>query len=158
LGKIGAGLGPLEPQSSTTAAASRSRITKGNTMTDPFNDPAAGSGVKITEFDGRLLLVTPVGYEEEVDTVHGKKDAVRANVVVIDEKAPTASERHDDVLIFQGNLIGATKRYVGKGMVVGRLGLGEAKPGKNAPWLLNTATDDEKTLVRTYLTSIAPEL
>jgi hypothetical protein len=141
-----------------TAAASRSRITKGTTMTDPFNDPASGSGVKITEFDGRLLLITPTGYDEDIDTVHGKKDAVRANVVVIDEKSPGESERHDDVLIFQGNLIGATKRYVGKGMVVGRLGTGEAKPGKNAPWILTTATDDEKTLAKAYLASTAPEL
>ena len=128
------------------------------TGTDPFNDPAAGSGVKITEFEGRLLLITPTGYEEEIDTVHGKKDAVRANVVVIDEKAPGESERHDDVLIFQGNLIGATKRFVGKGMVVGRLGQGEAKPGKKAPWILTTASDEEKTLARTYLASTAPEL
>lgn len=126
--------------------------------TDPFNDPAAGGGVKVTEFEGRLLLITPTSYDEGIATVHGEKDAVKANIVVIDEKSPAASERHDDVLLFQGNLIGATKRFVGKGMVVGRLGKGEAKPGKNAPWILDVATDDEKMLARTYLASTAPEL
>lgn len=125
--------------------------------TDPFNDPSAG-GAKITDFEGKLLLITPTGYEEGISTDFGEKDAVRANVVVIDEKSPAESERHDDVLIFQGRLIGATKRFVGKGMVIGRLGQGEAKKGQNPPWELATASDDEKMLARTYLASTAPEL
>jgi hypothetical protein len=127
-------------------------------MTDPFNDPASGSGVKVTEFEGRLLLITPTGYEEGISTDFGEKDAVRANIVVIDEKAPGESERHDDVLMFQGRLIGATKKFVGKGMVVGRLEKGEAKKGQSAPWQLATASDDEKTLARTYLASTSPDL
>lgn len=127
------------------------------TGNDPFNDPAAG-GTKITEFEGRLILITPTGYEESISTAYGEKDAVRANVVVVDEKTPQASERHDDVLIFQGNLIGATKRFVGKGMVIGRLGKGEAKKGQSEPWILTTATDEEKSYARQYLASTAPEL
>jgi hypothetical protein len=128
-------------------------------MTDDlFNAPASASGVKVTEFEGKLLLVTPTSYEEKIDTSFGEKDAVKANVVVLDEKSPTSSEKHDGMLFFQGRLIGQTKPFVGKGLVLGRLGKGEAKKGQNAPWQLEDPTDPDKDVARAYLTSVAPEL
>lgn len=126
--------------------------------TDPFSGPASASGVKVTEFEGRLLLVTPTAYEEGIETQYGAKDAVRASVVVIDEEAPEKSEKHDDVLMFQGRLIGQTKPFVGKGLVLGRLGKGEAKKGQSAPWMLEDPTDDDKVKGREYLASVAPSL
>lgn len=126
--------------------------------TDPFSGPASASGVKVTEFEGRLLLVTPTAYEEGIETQYGAKDAVRASVVVIDEEAPEKSEKHDDVLMFQGRLIGQTKPFVGKGLVLGRLGKGEAKKGQSAPWMLEDPTDDDKVKGRAYLASVAPSL
>lgn len=125
---------------------------------DPFNDPGTASGARITDYEGRLLLITPTGYREEIETMHGTKDAVEANVVVIDEDAPTSSEKHEGLLLFQGRLIGQTKGFVGKGLVLGRLGKGTAEKGKNAPWELATATDEEKDKARAYLTSVSPEL
>jgi hypothetical protein len=126
--------------------------------TDPFSGPASASGVKVTEFEGRLLLVTPTNYEEGIETQYGAKDAVRASVVVIDEEDPAKSEKHDDVLMFQGRLIGQTKPFVGKGLVLGRLGKGEAKKGQSAPWMLEDPTDDDKVKGRAYLASVAPSL
>lgn len=127
-------------------------------MTDPFSNPATASGTKVTEFEGSLLLVTPTGYEEGIETSFGTKDAVKANVVVIDEADPTASVKHDDMLLFQARLIGQTKSFVGKGLVLGRLGKGEAKKGQAAPWQLADATDDDKVKARAYLASVAPAL
>lgn len=126
--------------------------------TDPFSGPASASGVKITDFEGDLLLITPTGYEEGISTSYGEKDAVRANVVVIDEADPAKSEEHRDVLMFQGRLIGQTKPFVGKGIVLGRLGKGEAKKGQSAPWMLLDPTDDDKTKGRAYLAAKAPTL
>jgi hypothetical protein len=125
---------------------------------DLFNAPATASGVKVTEFEGRLLLITPTAHEQDVETSFGAKDAVRANLVVIDEKNPTGSEKHDNVLLFQSVLIGQTKPFVGKGMVLGRLGKGEAKKGQSAPWRLEDADDSEKDIARAYLTSTSPDL
>lgn len=126
--------------------------------TDPFSGPASASGVKITEFEGRLLLITPTSYEEDIETSFGTKDAVKANVVVLDEKAPADSENHEGILMFQGRLIGQTKPFVGKGLVLGRLGKGEAKKGQSAPWMLDDPTDAEKKIGREYLSSAAPSL
>lgn len=128
--------------------------------TDPFNSPAVSSDTKITEFDGDLLLITPTSYEEDVQTVHGTKDAVKANVVVIDEKRPERSDSHEGMLIFQGRLIGQTKPFVGKGLVLGRLREAKElkKPGQNAPWVLADPTDEDKDKAREYLASIAPQL
>ena len=44
---------------------------------------------------------------------------------MIDETDPTSSEEIDDALLFGGVLIGQTKSFVGKGLVLGRLGQGE---------------------------------
>lgn len=128
--------------------------------TDPFNSPAVSSDTKITEFAGDLLLITPTSYEEEVQTVHGAKDAVKANIVVIDEKRPERSDTHDGILIFQGRLIGQTKPFVGKGLVLGRLREAKElqKKGQNAPWLLDDPTDDDKTAAREYLASTVPSI
>lgn len=128
--------------------------------TDPFNSPAASSDVKITEFDGDLLLITPTSYEEDIQTIHGAKDAVKADVVVINEKKPAKSEKHEGLLIFQGRLIGQTKSFVGKGLVLGRLREANdlKKKGQNAPWVLDDPTDEEKDIAREYLASVAPSL
>lgn len=126
--------------------------------TDPFSGPASASGVKITEFEGSLLLITPTSYEEGIETSFGTKDAVKANLVVIDEKSPADSDAHEGILMFQGRLIGQTKPFVGKGLVLGRLGKGEAKKGQSAPWMLLDPTDDEKEIGRAYLASVAPSL
>lgn len=129
-------------------------------MTDPFAAPAVSSDAKITEFAGDLLLITPTSYEEDVQTVHGSKDAVKANIVVIDEKRPERSEKHEGMLIFQGRLIGQTKPYVGKSLVLGRLREAKElqKKGQNAPWILDDPSDDDKIKAREYLASIQPDL
>jgi hypothetical protein len=124
---------------------------------DPFSDPTSGSVFDPKELNGKLLLFTPTGYEENVSTVHGEKDAVRVNFVVIDEADPTASESFEDGLIFQGRLIGSLKPKVGKGMVIGRLGQEPTAKG-NPAWVLNAATDAEKDKARAYLASTAPQL
>lgn len=125
---------------------------------DPFSGPASASGVKVTEFEGRLLLLTPTSYEEGIDTSYGEKDAVKTNLVVIDEDSPADSEEHEGILLFQGRLIGQTKPFVGKGLVLGRLGKGEAKKGQSAPWMLLDPSEDEKKVGRAYLASKAPSL
>lgn len=126
---------------------------------DPFSDPTTASGARVTDFEGRLLLLTPIEYREEVETEYGEKDCVEANIVVLDEKDPTASERHDSILLFQGQLIGQTKAKVGKGLVLGRLGKGEPKKkGHNPPWRLLDPEEADRVVARAYLTSVAPEL
>ena len=119
---------------------------------DPFADPAGpGSGEKITDFDGHLLLVTPTEHVESMYTRHGTVDVVRANVVVLDGAQP--GHEIPDMLVFQTALKRDLIRVLnGTGkMMLGRLGRGEAKNGKSAPWIFIPGTDEDKTLARQYL-------
>lgn len=129
---------------------------------DPFSNPSAG-GSKITDYHGSLLLITPTEYRTEVPTTFGEKDAVAANVAVLDEPregfpdGESAPLELDNVLIFQGVLIGQTKAKIGKGMVLGRLGQRPAsKPGQNPAWALEDPTDADKDAARAYLKTKDP--
>lgn len=125
--------------------------------TDPFNAPAAGGNFSAKDHNGKLLLITPTGYREGIKTSFGEKDAVEASVVVIDETKPEGSEKIDDALIFGGVLIGQTKSFVGKGLVLGRLGQKPTDKG-NPAWVLADATEEDKVKARAYLASVAPQL
>jgi len=122
-------------------------------MSDPIEDPATPSGgVEWATLQNRLLLFDVIDIEKEINTVHGVKDAVRADLAVLD--GPDAGKRYDNTLVFPGVLISQLKSKVGK-KVLGRLGTGEKKAGQNAPWKLNTATDTDKATAQRYLTAQA---
>lgn len=128
-------------------------------MSDMFSTPteasseAANDGefVTLEDLKGLLLLVTPVEYSKEIETVHGLKDAVKATVVVLD--GPDGAVVHEDILIFAGRLIGMLKGRVGVGPVLGRLTQDKktAKRGQKPAWQLEDPTDAEKATARQYL-------
>lgn len=117
-------------------------------MSSPFADPASASGVKWEDHNGALLLITPHTVETGVNTSFGSKDAVRADVAVLD--GAHAGEEYPDVLIFPGVLIGQLRSQLGK-KVIGRLGQGVGKPGQKPPWKLIEATDADKQIGMAYL-------
>jgi hypothetical protein len=128
-------------------------------MTDEFSKPAAGGRFNAEANKGRLLLITPTSYEQGITTTFGVKDAIRAQVVVINESNPEESEEIDDALLFGGVLITQTKPYIGQGSpVLGRLGQGTAKPGQKPPWRIDDWTEAEAALARKYRQSKAPQL
>jgi len=127
-------------------------------MTDAFSAPAAGGRFSAKDHNGRLLLITPNEYKTEISTTFGTKDAIDARVVIIDEKAVGESEEIDGALLFGGVLIGQLKSKIGKGLVLGRLEQGTAKPGQQPPWRLADPTDVEKDVARAYLATKAPQL
>jgi hypothetical protein len=106
--------------------------------TNPFAAPASASGIQWADLLGRLLVIEPKGFEEGISTSLGAKDAVRADVHVIDG----TPEDHEDVLIFPRVLISQTRSKVGE-MVLGRLGQGNAKPGQSAPWQIQAPTEQD---------------
>lgn len=119
---------------------------------DPFSS-AGSSSAKITDFEGRLLLLTPTEYldgENKVNTEYGEKDVVITDLVALDGDV----EEESGVYVFQGKLIGALKRKIGKDPVLGRLGKGDpAKKGQAKPWALLPPSDADKELARKYLAS-----
>lgn len=116
--------------------------------TDPFAPPGGGN-FDVRALKGSLVLITPLSHEQGVKTIHGEKDAIKANVAVLD--GDLSGDDISDALIFQGRLIGQLKGRVGKGMVLGRIGQGVAEKGKNPPWLLEDPTEADKALARAYV-------
>ena len=127
-------------------------------MTDAFSAPAAGGRFNAETNKGNLLLITPNEYKTGISTTFGVKDAIDAKIVVIDEKDVNESEEVDGALLFGGVLISQLKSKIGKGMVLGRLEQGDAKPGQKPPWRLADPTDAEKDVARAYLATKAPQL
>lgn len=112
-------------------------------MTDsPFADPAPASGIQYDQLKGRLLVVEPHALEPKISTTLGEKDAIRADLHIIDQDEP---ETFEDALIFPRVLISQLRPRIGQ-MVLGRLEQGVAKPGQNAPWRIAEATVQDQAL------------
>lgn len=120
----------------------------------PFKGPAQASGIQWEDHLGRLLLIEPKSVETDIQTAFGSKDAVRADVTVID--ADGAPEEYPDALIFPAVLISQTRSLVGE-QVLGRLNQGTAKPGQKPPWRLNEPTGDDISIGIKYLDSRKPQ-
>lgn len=121
---------------------------------DPFSNPS-DSGTKITEFNGSLLIVEPLEYKTGVKTAFGDdKDLVVAKVTVLDGEH--SGEVYDEIAIFQGGLIGQTRRCIGK-RVLGRLGQTPPKQkGMSPAWNLADATDAERKVALDYINNQNP--
>lgn len=129
---------------------------------DPFS--RAGEHVKITEFDGRLILFKPLEYITGIKTKYSRdnsvSDAVDCDVVILD--GPGAPLEVDSVRIFQARLVGALKRKVGstRSMHLARLGTIPNKSGDEKDprtWVLEDVTDAESDVAREYLAASDPD-
>ena len=117
-------------------------------MTD-YAIPSEGGGDKLPldDLNGALLRIEVLEALSDVQTVHGPANPVRANVAVLD--GSFKAETFDDALIFPRVMAGQIRPSIGK-VVLGRLGRGQAKPGKNAPWLLAAPTEADVATARKY--------
>lgn len=108
-----------------------------------FTAPAQNSeGVKVADLNGHLLIVTPLEYKTGINTVNGIAEAIEVDIVDLD-----TNEEHTSVLFFNVALRSALKPNIGN-KVLGRIGQGAAKPGKNAPWILIDATGDATAVAK----------
>lgn len=153
---------------------------------DPFAGPAPqqARGPRLRDLYGRLLLVIPHKLEEGIPNrlqPGTTQDRMTADVIVLDggpiayggkpegtppvphDKTANVPHKTDRMYISSAGLISQcrdalAKRQAGQpGMVLGRLGVGEAKePGQSAPWLLSQPTDADKVTARAYLATVDP--
>lgn len=122
------------------------------TQRDEF-DSASGSFVAMKDLVGELVLFTPHEHIQEITTTFSKdkddtKDAVRTDLVVLTQ----GCEAYEDVLVFQGSLIGSLKRKIPGGRkLLGRIIMGEAKKGQSAPYKLAAPSEADEQMARDYL-------
>jgi hypothetical protein len=81
-------------------------------------------------------------YKTGINTVNGIAEAIEVSIVDLD-----TNEEHHSVLWFNVALRSALKPLIGN-KVLGRIGQGVAKPGKNAPWILLDATGDATAVAK----------
>lgn len=105
-------------------------------MSEFASPGAAGGSFSIADAEGHLVVVEVHSYEQGVVTSLGEKDAISATVHDVD-----AQVTHEDALIFPKVLVGSLKGRIGQ-KVLATVGKGVAKPGQNAPWVLNDASGD----------------
>lgn len=119
-----------------------------------FSAPVVNEGVKVADFNGHLLIVSPIEFKANIQTVNGPADAIEVNVVDLD-----TNEEHISLLWFNVALKNALKPLIGQ-KVLGRIGQGVAKPGKNPPWLLNDATGDADAVAKAnaYIAGALPKV
>lgn len=106
-------------------------------------DTNQSDSVKVADLAGQLLIIEPIDYKTEIQTVHGVTDAVAVNIINLDAN----NNRHDNVLFFNVALKNALRNKIGQ-KVLARIGQGTAKPGKSAPWILMDATGTPADIAR----------
>jgi len=125
---------------------------------NPFSSPSSSEKVITEENLGKLMLITPKEVLASVPTIHGDKEALVADVTILDRTGGGKHTVHTDVRIFQGVLIGKLKTSIGKPMpVLGTLAKGEAKKGKSAPWVIDAPIGDEIKLALDYWNALQAE-
>jgi hypothetical protein len=115
-----------------------------------FDQPSGGELFNAAEHVGRLLLIERPGTIEEVNTVNGLAQAIRADITVID--APGGPLVMRGALIFGRALVGTISR-TGPGGLLGRLAQGQAKGNQNPPWILNEYSPADGELATRYVAS-----
>jgi hypothetical protein len=118
-----------------------------------FSKPGTGGDrLDYETVNGALLLFTVHGVKSGIPTAFGDKDAVEADVAVLD--GPHKGDVYNDCLVFPLVLQGQLR---GLDVVLGRLGQGVPKPGQKPPWRLTDPTEADELVGERYLTFAATQ-
>jgi hypothetical protein len=119
-----------------------------------FSKPSAGGGGGFSKDEHEehvLVFVEPKA--EEMSTSFGDTTAARCSYVVCLDCDLVES----DVIIFGTALVPAITDS-GEELVVGHLVKGDAKPGRNPPWLLEDPIDEELARAEAFFATRAARL
>lgn len=115
----------------------------------PLSKPAVGSGIRLADHVGDLIVFIGCTLEAEVQTTFGNSNAARV-AISVPLDGDKAGEVYYDSLLF-GKAIVPALTQADSDIVVGRLGQAQAKPGQNPAYILEEPTDDEVAAVVTWL-------
>jgi len=92
--------------------------------------------VKLSDLEGSLVVIEVQGFEAEQPTPFGFKPAIEAVVHDID-----GQQTYRNQSLINSAIVTSLKSRVDS-MVLARVVKGRAKPGQQAPWLLEDASTD----------------
>lgn len=110
---------------------------------------AGGSGFNPNEHVGTLIVFVGTSLEADINTAYGRTNAARVQITVPLD-GDRAGEVFYDSLIF-GKVIVPSLTNSDGDIVVGRIVMGTAKAGQNAPYTLDDPTDKEVEAVVAWL-------
>ena len=121
-------------------------------MTSRFSNPGSATttaGFTVKDNDGSLIIAqAPIG-RETVTTQHGEAEvAIVSKLHNVD-----TGEVFDDAWFF-GKVMVPQLTTGADGDILGRIGKGEAQPGKSAPWTLEDPTDDDVLQAEAYMDAL----
>ena len=110
--------------------------------------PAGGSGARLKDDLGALVVIRPTEFKKDFATSNGPADAIAADWIVCD--GPNAGAVREGALIFGRAVVPGLKSNLDNGVkfTVGVLAHGEAKPGKSAPLILTNFTPEQLQLAQ----------
>jgi P4 family phage/plasmid primase-like protien len=109
---------------------------------------------RLTDYRGRLLLVTPLEVKEQVETRHGVKDVCLADVVVLDGDGAPA--KLPGLELTQRMIVGQLRPFIGKAEKVAGVLVKEPDRGeKSGAWRLDSdsLTEAQVDLALAYITA-----
>jgi hypothetical protein len=121
-------------------------------MTDVFTDPGSGGGDNWSPADHKeqLTMFTVDKMSAEIQTEYGPATPIIcSHIVALDGDEPGAE--FFDAFVFGAGLIPQLRGSIGGGMVLGRIGREDPKPGKSGKWVIIPATEADKDLARQWL-------
>lgn len=111
-----------------------------------FDEPGSADQFKIKDHVGDLVLVAVNGFTPQLPTAFGIRDTIRCTIAVIDAKNDPNEQGkvYGDAMIFGSKIVPQLRGSMHR-VVLGRVALGTAKPGQNAPYQLDKfSTEDAK--------------
>ncbi|UJE15698.1 hypothetical protein SEA_LIGMA_43 [Gordonia phage Ligma] len=133
-------------------AAEDGEVNTGKPSGDPFSLPPAPSEIGISDLVGVLVLCRPTEVIESMQTEVGTaENVVRADITAVD--GDLAGQVFEDVLVFQTALKRALLKVLDgpNPLLLGRIEMGNKKPGKNAPYLFGKPDEDDINAARAVL-------
>lgn len=133
------------PVQEQPAATGQVPPTPAKSLSDMFNNGALAGGDKIQDLEGHAVLIRTNEVRKDMNTRNGVTDAIGADWIALD--GPNQGQEFNG-LIFGKVIVSSLETYFNQGqrLCVGIIEKGEAKPGKNAPWLLNPLNEQQLEL------------
>ncbi len=115
-----------------------------------IDSTGAGDGERIAlrDLEGSVVVMVPEEYVAAVETINGTSDAVRVTIHNI-----SGQKTYADQLLFARVIVNGLKGRIGE-KVLGVVGKGASKPGKSAPWVINSATEAQAQAASEYMAAL----
>lgn len=116
-------------------------------MSDSWDDADTSDFFTIKDNVGALVIIAVNKFTPNFETTNGPRDTIHAELVVVDNEKEGV--RYAEALLFGSKLVPQLKGKMGA-TVLGRIELGQKSPGKNAPYILAKATDEDKKVATAW--------